>query len=459
MASPTLRELWRAAPLVCCLTAAAAAQERSITEMRLSLSECIDHALQHNAGIVQSRYAASVADVQVDQARSAFLPSVSASYGLSRQVSGPREGSYVDPATGLLVTRLGKSETSGSQSVGANLNMSLYDRGNWASLAASKHGRAAAEMDLDLGRQQVVFQVRQQYFALLQGAKLQQVQEEQMRVLEEDLRRAETLYEMRSVPVSDVLSARAGLESARATLIDRENRVEIARADLAFTMGLDAYARVVPTEQEFEVRPPPLTFEAALGRALAEHPDLQSRRYAMMQAQEELKATRYGVRHPTVSMSSGYSWRLSSSEDFGGLDDMFRKNYGLNLGLNVSLPLFNRMSTENSVKTQKLNYLRSQEAFDQAQRQVALDIKQAFLNLEQYRRSIAANQASVRAAEESFKLAQERYELRSGTFLERLQAQTTLFEARNSLVQAQYNHHIQLAQLEQAVGAPLDRAE
>ena len=335
--------------MIFCLPAQSGARERATSEIYLNLAECIDLALEHNAQIVQSRFSVSIADVQVDQARSAFLPNLSASYGVSRQVSGPREGSFVDPATGLLVTTLGKSETSGSQSVGANLSMSVYDPSNWASLAASKHGRKAAAMGLSLDCQQVVFQVRQGYFSLLQAIKLLEVQQEQIRVLEEDLRRAETLYEMRSVPVSDVLSARATLESARATLINRENQVEIARADLAFTMGLDAYARVVPTEQEFEVRPLSLTFEEALSRALEEHPNLRSQKHSMMQARDELKATRYGVRHPTLSMSSGYSWRLSRDEEFRGVEDMFLKNYGLSFGLSLSLPLFNRMNTENSI--------------------------------------------------------------------------------------------------------------
>ena len=52
-------------------------------------------------------------------------------------------------------------------------------------------------------------------------------------------------------------------------------------------------------------------------------------------------------------------------------------------------------------------------------------------------------------------MARERYELGTGTLLERLQAQTTVFQARNNLVQAMYNYHIQLAQLELATGESL----
>ena len=428
------------------------AQTDSPTEMHLSLRECIDLALEENSQIVQNRFGVSVADVQVESARNAFLPSLTSSYRLSRQLTGPREGSFVDQATGEIITTLGDSETSGSQSVGASVSMDLYNPSNWANLSASKHGRKVAEMNLNTEEQQVVLQVKQGYFGLLQAIKLMQVQEEEVAVSEEDLRRAETLYEIHSVPLSDVLSTRATLESGRAALIERQNSVEVARVDLAFVMGSRLGVRLIPSEVEFEIRPLTLSLEEALDWALENRADLQSREFALRQAQDELKATQYGVRHPTLSMSAGYSWQLTTREDFGGLADLFEKNYGYSLNFNVNLPIFNRMSTENAVKTQKLNYLRSVEELEQAKRQVELDIRRTFMNIEQFRRSIEANEAAVRAAEESFKLAQERYDFGTGTQLERLQAQSSLFGARNNLVQAMFNYHLQLAQLEQAMG-------
>ena len=283
------------------------------------------------------------------------------------------------------------------------------------------------------------------------------VQAEQVRVSEEDLRRAETLFEIRSVPLSDVLTARATLASARATMIDRENSVEVARANLSFAMGLRDGTRIEPVRENFAVAPLALTYEQALERALQNRPDLRSQKYSMLQAREDLKGTRYELLHPTVSMSTGYNWQLSRGEQFQGPEDLFLKNYGYSLSMTVSLPVFNRFSTQNSIKSQQLGYRQSMEDLDQAKRQVALDIRQAFLNIELYSRSIEAQRIAVRAAEESYKLAQERYDLGTGTQLERLQAQSALFAARSDLVQAQFNYHIQLAQLDQAMGAPAAR--
>ena len=58
----------------------------------------------------------------------------------------------------------------------------------------------------------------------------------------------------------------------------------------------------------------------------------------------------------------------------------------------------------------------------------------------------------MQAAEENFKLEEERYNFGGGTFLERLTAQRDLFDARNSLVQSQYNYLIEMARLENELG-------
>jgi len=428
-----------------------------IQTLRLDMDDCVAIALDGSAQVVQGRFNVESAAIGVATARNAFLPSISSSYRMSRNVSGPREGSFVDPATGEIISTLGESTTSGSQSLGASFGMDLYNPSNWTALASSKLARQAAEMNLSASEQQVVFEVKQGYFGLLQAIELLAVQAEQVRVSEEDLRRAETLFEIRSVPLSDVLTARATLASARATMIDRENSVEVARANLSFAMGLRDGTRIEPVRENFAVAPLALTYEQALERALQNRPDLRSQKYSMLQAREDLKGTRYELLHPTVSMSTGYNWQLSRGEQFQGPEDLFLKNYGYSLSMTVSLPVFNRFSTQNSIKSQQLGYRQSMEDLEQAKRQVALDIRQAFLNIELYSRSIEAQRIAVSAAEESYKLAQERYDLGTGTQLERLQAQSALFAARSDLVQAQFNYHIQLAQLDQAMGAPAAR--
>jgi outer membrane protein TolC len=153
-------------------------------------------------------------------------------------------------------------------------------------------------------------------------------------------------------------------------------------------------------------------------------------------------------------LRGGYNWNLSRDDDFGGIEDLFLKNYTYSFSLSVNFPIFNGLSTENSVKIQKLRYLQSQEQLKQDQRNLGLEIKRVYLNLERLRKSVQANEAAVEAAQEDYNLQTERYNLGASTFLERQQSQVSLFSARSDLVQASYDYQIELARLEQALGHP-----
>lgn len=421
-------------------------------ELSLTLEECVAMALSNNPTILQNQYDVAISETNVDQARNSFLPTSTVSWGISRNISGPREGAILDPSTGVLIQTLGESRVGGGQNVGiSSVSIPIYNGTLIANLAASKNSLKQTEMTQISNKGDVIYLVKQRYFQLLQAIKLLEVQQERVLVSEESQRRAETLYEIGSAAILQVTNARSSLASARATLIQRENAVLIARLQLGFIMGLGTDVDIVPAQQEFPLESPDLTYDDALSLALDHHPSILSTKYSMLAARDNFRSTRYGLYHPTISMSAGYSWNLGKDEKFGGLEDLFLKNYSYSVNLNVSMPIFN-MNTTNNMKRQRLQYLRSQEVLDQTKRQKALNIKQAYLNLEQFRRSIEANEVAVEAAEENFKLEEERYNFGGGTFLERLTAQTNLFDARNNLVQAQYNYLIQMAQLENELG-------
>lgn len=434
----------------------ASAQEPQ-REMRLTLSECVEIALTNNAQIEQDKYTVAISETQVDNARNGFFPNVSnISWGISRTVQGPREGQVLDPTTGTLVQLLGEDRVTGGQNfrVGG-LSMPIYDGRLISELSGAKKALMQVQMQQIGNRKDIVFQTKQRYLQLLQAIKLLELQQERVRVSEESLRRAETLYEIGSAAILQVANAKSNLATTRAILIQRENNVSLARLSLAFTMGLGTDVDVIPAEEEFELLPPKYSYRDALAIALEEHPDILGNKYGMLSARDDYNATRKGLYHPRITMSTNaYSWSIGRDEDFGGLEDLFLKNYNYGFSINASIPLFN-FNTSNTLKRQKLQYLRSQEQLDQAKRQRALNVRQRYLNLERFRRLVEANEVAVEAAEENFKLEEERYNFGGGTFLERLTAQRDLFDARNNLVQAKYDYLIEMANLENQVGTPV----
>jgi outer membrane protein len=437
------------------LSASCFAQETP-REMTLTLDECVRIALERSNRIIQGKLSRDLSDADVDQARNNFLPTLNASWGSSNSINGPRNASFLDPATNSIVESVGESTTSGGQNVRGNLNVTLFRASDFANLSAARHANRAAQHDLDASEDFVEFEANRDYFSLLQQMSLLVVQEEQVRVSEESLRRAETLNEIGSSPISEVFSARAELERNKATLILRENAVEIARSDLSITLGMSADVRIIPTEVEIVVEPAGLTFEKAFGIA-SQRPALVADKYGLFRAKDNLKATRFNLYAPSLTLSGSYNWNLSDDDNFGGVEDLFLRNYSYNVGVNVSIPVFN-MRTTTTVKRQKIQYIQQYETYEQSKRQLGLDLRRSLLRIEQFRRSIKANEASVLAQTQDFRLQDEAYNFGAGTFLQRQQAQLNLFNARATLVGVRYDYQIQIATLEQLIGMPLAEA-
>ena len=336
--------------------------------------------------------------------------------------------------------------------MGANISIPIYNANTLASIAADRAGlRRGRKQDLRGSRVSTIHAVKKRFFEVLQAEKLLALNQESVRTAEESLRRSKTMYEIGSVAVSDVLKARSALEALKVTVITQDNEMKIARSNLAFVLGIDVNRSIRLKAGDLTVEPMALSYEQALTKAVDRRPDLQSKNFDLEQTRRQMDAARALIRRPTVSMSAGYSWRTQNTP-FQGIEDLFLQNYIYTFGLNISLPIFNGMRTENQGDQNELRYLVNLEQLRQVKRQIALDVKQSLLNLERDRKKIAAQQEAVKAAEEDFRLAEERYNFGAGTILERLDAQERLFRSKNQHINAVYDYQKRLADLEAALG-------
>ncbi|MBR4903278.1 MAG: TolC family protein [Selenomonadaceae bacterium] len=99
---------------------------------------------------------------------------------------------------------------------------------------------------------------------------------------------------------------------------------------------------------------------------------------------------------------------------------------------------------------------RLQSAAVQARESVELDVRKAYNNLTAAEKQIATMKIAVSQAEEDYNIAQIKYAEGVGINLEVMDAQEKLTEARMNYFNAIYNCEVSKAQLEKAMGVPVD---
>ena len=88
--------------------------------------------------------------------------------------------------------------------------------------------------------------------------------------------------------------------------------------------------------------------------------------------------------------------------------------------------------------------------------QIRLEIREAYTNLKIAEKNIGVTFGAVKQAEEQYLIAQVRYEEGVDTNLTVMDAQEKLTEARTNYTTALYNFNTSRAQLEKAMGVPID---
>jgi outer membrane protein TolC len=381
-----------------------------------------------------------VADFGETQALAAFLPSLSASSSTSKN-SPTRSNAN----TGQVQTF--PNPYSNSFSLSANLNLFTgFQRG-----ALRRQAEAtSAQNDAALLQQQfaTALATKQAFFQALASLELVGVQQAQLRRSDEQLKLTSERLRLGATTRSDSLRARVDYGNSQLALINAQNNLRTAEANLARAIQVDGLVMAV-YDSSLEVRVAGLDTAALRREAMAAAPSVRQADAALSAARAGLRASRSSYL-PTVSLGAGLGWAGSDNTPYAGT---YRSTW--NYRLSVSFPLFNNLSREAGVISADANVDNAQARLRDARLALDANLTQQLAALDAAAASIDVSTVSVAAAEEDLRMQRERYRIGVVTILEVLTSQASLEQAQVNLVQARYNYLVARAQIEALVGHSL----
>jgi outer membrane protein len=400
----------------------------------LSLEQCVGLALKYNLAIESARYDLTVAEANVTGARAAFLPQLSISGNWSKS---EEERFFEQGGTFAF------SDETWSASGTASLL--LFDGlGNIAGYRGARHSRAAAQDQFAAAQQDVAYETERRFFEVLRQKALLEVQQEAVRLSAEQLKKTRAMKELGAATQADVYKAEVDHSNNRLGVLRAERDVEIARASLATYLGRDPRAELALQPEELDVADE-YDEAAASAQALEVHPALQS-------ARRSVKASRSGVteaksdRYPSLTLWYNTNFYNNEPRDFD--DDHIEWTYGLR----AQFTIFDGLLTKSSIRRAEAGLINAQRNVESVERDVLLGVRQAYLDLEISRESIAVANEAVRSSQEDLRLAEERYKIGEGTILEVIDAQVNLTRSRTDQVSAVYDRRLAISALRNAIG-------
>ena len=423
----------------------------------LSLNDCIKIAMGKNSTLKISRMTNESADKDVLGSYSGILPSISASANTGKSESGPREylGDApvgIDTTTGNVIyqQRLITSERTSRKfnSAGLTLNQNIFDGGVWwNNIRKAKTDRLSAEYGLEADQNDIILQVEQAFFDLNKQEKLLEVDELAVSRSQAQLDRTEKMYELGATAQLDVFQARVNLGNDRIALLQQENAVGQAKKNLNLVMGRDPFTPI-KVSSKLELEPGLPESQELINSALENQPGIMQNE-ADIKSRDLSVSLAKGIFYPNFY---GYVDYRRSNEDLNRVYSNYDKNYSVSYGFGVSLNIFNGFNDYVRVQKAKIAKRSAEENFEAYKRNLASEVEQYYANYKSYQDIIEINRHNLDAAKEEVRLAEERYQIGAGTFLEVREAQVNLTRAEQTLIAAQFNARIVLAQLDNALG-------
>jgi outer membrane protein len=357
----------------------------------------------------------------------------------------------------LIATAARAFTQTNSWNIDLTLTQNLYSGGRIsASIASAKFNRGSGYYTLRDTLDRVVGQVRQQFSQVLVTEALVDVAQESVELATQQLKDAQNRYSAGTVPRFTVLRAEVELASVKPQLIRSKNDFLIAQLQLAKLLALDPGAKGKPTFRcvgQLEISDRPLGLEESLTLGRARRPSLKALREQMLGDKEGIKVALAGFK-PELNINGGA--RLQNKIGTNHLDKTMD---GYFLGITGSWRIFDSFETVGQVAQAKAKLRSDTLAYEDAVRQVELEVQKAYADLLQFRETIESQQKNVQQALEALRLAQERLSAGAGTQLEVLDARVALTRARTTELQARGDYVRSLAEFDRATATQTVYAE
>ncbi len=420
-----------------------------VSAERLTLEQCIDIAKKNNLDIRSAEHEYNKSRQDVWSAYGGLMPRLDSWLGASRTITGPTDFLRYDENTQSFVSASTGISVSKNYSAGFQLSQTIFDGGaNIYGVYGAKADNSGRRYGYEMTVKDIVYEVKEKYYSLDKARMLIEVRNDAVRRGQEQLKIAQSRYELGSASISDVLKAKVQVANDKLDLVEAENNYKLTMADLNYIMNRDVNLEIEPV-QELSIRQIEYDYEDAVDAAMERHPGL-------LQAERNLEAARYnklasrGSWFPRLTLSASYSWNEQSLDYF--VDNFWDKNYRWNVSGSLNFNIFNGFQTKASYTKSRITYRSAQDNYFASQNAVALEVKQAFLNLQKANQKLLLTEESEKAAQEDFDLAQEKYNLGAATILDVIDAQVNYKLAEANRIQSLFDYNLAVSQLEKAMG-------
>lgn len=419
-------------------------QESATRVVKLtSLKDAIEISFKNNKDIQVQEKDIQYAAAGIMLAQSEFLPKLSVNGGYTHN------GSVLHlSSTGTLKKDIGVfTGYKDDNALGMTIGDTIYSGGaNSANYKQAKLNLKVSEETLVAKKLDVEFETKRLYYGLLLAYETERIAKDLVDQAQSHYKDVENKFKQGTASKFDLLQSKVQVSKLMPELVRAQNAVDLIMADLKKLLGFKmqdnlevndklTYSVIEIKEGEF------------LKQAYLYKPEMILKSYGIDINKWAIQIARSSGL-PQINAELGYSYR---SNNPGNMFNNRHNNW--NAGFSVAIPIFDGFSTKAKVDQAKARYAQSALQKEDLSDQIAVDIRQACLDLKQAEAIINSQKDNIGEAKEALRIAEISYDNGEGTNLDVLDAQVSLSQIEKNLSEGTYDYLMAKAYLDRTMGA------
>lgn len=417
-------------------------QEAVAPELRLSLRDAIQAAVDNNVNVRLLKERIAAAQAQTNTSFGALLPNVGGYLtGRHQTVNLAAFGLPADRLSGLGLTR-SVTDPFEVYDARATLVQNIFSLSLLQRWRAAKSGLDVAGLEAEVTKRDVMATVGLLYIEVLRAdeavkARLTDIElSQQLLKLARDRRTAGVATGL------DVTRQEVQLENNKQRLLVSQNDQESARLNLIRALGIAFDVRLTLTDELKFVPPVTQRVEEALVTAREQRLELRAQETRQRLATLSLSSVT-SERIPSLSLNGDYGW-IGLKPD----EAMTTRS----IGLTLSIPIFDGGQREGRISENRSRVRQESIRMKDVSDQVTLEVRNALLTLESSTQQVAVAEKGLELALKELTFAKDRFAAGLVTNIEVTNAQASVARARDNQIEALFRFNASRINLARAKG-------
>ena len=410
--------------------------------MRFSLEDCIRYAEENNYTLQTYGLNIQSSEINLKQAKENIAPSVSAS-----------------ASQGLGTNHYQKS-VSWNGNYGISAGMTLFNGlSNYNSIKQSKLQVEQSELELEQKKNSIRVSIIQAFLNIMMNEDVLEYQQEVVKSSKEQMEQGEQQFKVGKILESEYKMLQAQYTSDLYNIENTKINIQNNYLTLKNLLAIDPNAdiRIVRPDSAtlFKSLEVP-QMQEMMTKSMSYLPELKLKENDITDAQYDVKLRKANY-YPTLSLNAGISTGYNSnnlSENLGWGTQLWH-GLGENIGLNLSIPIYQRSTVRHNVQLAELRVQQAELSQKETEYQVGRELQQYYLDVLSAQNDYLVAEAQKDAYEANYNAYSYKFKYGSVTAVDLIQQQTNYLNQLNRYMQAKYSFVLERKILDVMMGVPV----